>query len=129
MAPEQLRGRPCAASDQYSLGIVVYEWLCGIPPFTGSSSLEIAMKHISEPPQPLRAIVPSVSPTVEQVVMKAIAKDVEQRFESVQAFAVTLEQASLLDRSDIFASSSSTEQTLSESSLSGSPDDTQPMVT
>jgi len=123
MAPEQLRGRPCAASDQYSLGIVVYEWLCGTPPFSGPSSLEVALKHISEPPQPLRAIVPLISPAVEQVVMKAIAKDAGQRFESVQAFAVALEQASLLA-----SSCSSNEQTLPESPLSGSPDDTQPML-
>jgi serine/threonine protein kinase len=128
MAPEQLRGRPCEASDQYSLGIVVYEWLCGTPPFTGPSSLEIALKHISEPPQSLRAIVPSISPAVEQVVMKAIAKDAGMRFESVQAFAVALEQASLLDGSNPLTPASSTEHVLPENRVSGSSDDTQPML-
>ena len=128
MSPEQLRGRPCAASDQYSLGIVVYEWLCGTPPFTGPSSLEIAMKHISEPPQSLRAFVPLISLAVEEVVMKAIAKDAGQRFQSVQAFAVALEQASLLDGSSTFTPSSSTEHKLPDSLSSGSSDDTQPML-
>lgn len=128
MAPEQLRGRPCAASDQYSLGIVVYEWLCGIPPFAGPSSLEIALKHISEPPASLRAIVPSIPPSVEQVVMKAIAKDAGQRFESVQALAVALEQASLLDGNNTFTPSSSITQTPPESPLSDLSDDTQPML-
>lgn len=128
MAPEQLRGKPCTASDQYSLGIVVYEWLCGRPPFTGPSSLEIALKQISEPPPSLRTIVPSIPPTVEQVVMKAIAKDAEQRFESVQAFAIALEQASSLDESNMFVSSSAIEQALSESPSTDSPDDTQPML-
>lgn len=129
MAPEQLRGRPCAASDQYSLGIVVYEWLCGTPPFAGPSSLGIALKQISEPPPTLRAIVPAISPAVEHVVMKAIAKDIEQRFESVQAFSVALEQAGRLDESSKCSqSSSSIEQILPENLSTGSPDDTQPML-
>ncbi len=129
MAPEQLRGRPCAASDQYSLGIVVYEWLCGAPPFTGPSSLEIALKHISEPPPPLQAIVPSISSAVEQVVLRAIAKDAGQRFESVEAFAAALEQASRLDESRMSTSfSSSREQTFPENPSSSSSDDTQPML-
>ena len=127
MAPEQLRGRPCAASDQYSLGIVVYEWLCGTPPFTGPSSLEIALKQISRPPQPLRTVVPSIPPEVEHAVMKAIAKDVEQRFESVLAFAAALEQASLLNEGNKFAPPSSGEQPLPENLSTDSPDDTQPM--
>ncbi len=54
MAPEQIRGRPCLASDQYSLGVVVYEWLCGRCPFHGTSALEVAMKHLSALTQPLR---------------------------------------------------------------------------
>ena len=99
MAPEQIRGRPCLASDQYSLGIVVYEWLCGMHPFSGDSSIEVAMKHLSAAPQPLRDIVPEISPAIEQVVLRAIAKDPEERFESVQVFAAALEQAGLLDES------------------------------
>ena len=98
-APEQIQGRPCPASDQYSLGIVVYEWLCGNYPFTGSSALEVAMKHISVPPQPLHDIVPSISPAVEQVVLKALAKDPERRFASITDFAAALEQASFADES------------------------------
>ncbi len=49
MAPEQIQGRPRAASDQYALGIVIYEWLCGERPFHGSFS-EIATQHILAPP-------------------------------------------------------------------------------
>jgi eukaryotic-like serine/threonine-protein kinase len=129
MAPEQLRGRPCAASDQYSLGIVVYEWLCGTPPFTGPSSLEVALKQLSEPPRPLRDALPSISPAVEQVVMMAIAKDADKRFESVQGFAVALEQASLLDESSIFARPSpSIEQPLPPNPSTDSPDDTLPVL-
>ncbi|HWZ20334.1 MAG TPA: serine/threonine protein kinase, partial [Ktedonobacteraceae bacterium] len=93
-APEQIQGRPCSASDQYSLGIVVYEWLCGSYPFSGSSAIEVAMKHLSLPPQPLHDIVPSISPAVEQVVLKALVKDPERRFGSMIDFTAALEQAS-----------------------------------
>jgi eukaryotic-like serine/threonine-protein kinase len=129
MAPEQLRGRPCPASDQYSLGIVVYEWLSGIPPFTGSTSLEVALKHISEPPQPLRAIVPSISPPIEYVLMRAIDKDAGQRFESMQDFAAALAYASQLDQSSTSTQpSSSIEHPLPENPTTVSPDNTQPWL-
>jgi serine/threonine protein kinase/uncharacterized membrane protein len=93
MAPEQIEGKPRPASDQYSLGIVVYEWLCGERPFHGSLT-EIATQQLATPPPSLRARVPSISPEVENVVMKALAKDPHARFPSVEAFADALEQAS-----------------------------------
>jgi serine/threonine protein kinase len=92
MAPEQLRGKPCKASDQYSLAIVVYEWLCGETPFQGSS-LSIMKQHISATPPPLTKIVPTLSPQVDKVVQKALAKDPRQRFRSVSAFAYAFETA------------------------------------
>jgi eukaryotic-like serine/threonine-protein kinase len=95
MAPEQLRGEPCLASDQYALGIVVYEWLCGCCPFQGTSALKIAIQHISQPPKPLREMVPSIPPAVEHVVSKALAKEPTERFARIQDFAETLERASL----------------------------------
>ena len=94
MAPEQIRGQASPASDQYSLGIVVYEWLCGAYPFDGSTDLEIAVKQMNEPPPALRSHIPSIPDDVEWVVLKALAKDPQQRFASVQAFATALEQAS-----------------------------------
>lgn len=129
MAPEQIRGRPCPASDQYSLGIVVYEWVCGRCPFMGTSSMEVALKQLSEPPQLLRDSVPSISPAVEQVVMRVLAKDAEERFESVQDFAAALEQASFLDDSGLSAQPApSIEQQLPPIPQSGSPDDTLPTL-
>jgi serine/threonine protein kinase len=93
MAPEQLQGKPRLASDQYALGIVVYEWLSGNRPFHGSFS-EIASQHMFVPPAPLRERVSTISPALEEVVMTALAKDPHQRFGSVRAFATALEQAS-----------------------------------
>jgi predicted ATPase/DNA-binding NarL/FixJ family response regulator len=92
LAPEQLQGRSQPASDQYSLAIVVYEWLCGAPPFQGSA-LEIAVKHLTITPQPLREHLPELSPAVEEIVLQALTKTPEQRFSDVQEFADALERA------------------------------------
>ncbi len=90
MAPEQLKGKPRSASDQYALGVVAYEWLCGDPPFSGSVQ-QIAMQHLSVSPPPLK--VPTIPSTIEQVVLKALAKDPALRFPNVQAFSLALEEA------------------------------------
>jgi len=94
MAPEQIEGHPRPASDQYALGVVVYEWLCGERPFEGSVS-EVMAQHLSMPPIPLRERVPAIPAEVEQVVLRALAKDPKARFASVAAFSAALEQASL----------------------------------
>jgi len=93
MAPEQLQGKPRFASDQYSLGIVVYEWLTGDRPFKGAFS-EVANQHMHVPPPSLSERNPQISPDVEQVVMMALSKDPHQRFATISAFANALEQAS-----------------------------------
>jgi predicted ATPase/class 3 adenylate cyclase len=98
MAPEQIKGHPRTASDQYALGAMVYEWLCGQRPFDGSLS-EVMVQHLSMPPPPLRERVPTISPTVEQVVLRALAKDPNERFASVASFAQALEQACREDAS------------------------------
>ncbi len=92
MAPEQLQGKPRPASDHYSLGVVVYEWLSGERPFSGAF-VEIASQQMLTPPPPLYNRVPGISPAIEQVVLTALAKEPQQRFASVQAFAIALEQA------------------------------------
>ncbi|GCE22299.1 serine/threonine protein kinase [Dictyobacter kobayashii] len=92
MAPEMLQGRPVPASDQYALAIVLYEWLSGDYPFHGTFT-EIASQHLMVPPPPIKN--PAVSPEVEAVILRALAKRPEQRFESVQAFADAFEQSIL----------------------------------
>jgi serine/threonine protein kinase len=93
MAPEQWEDQVSPASDQYALGVMVYEWLCGERPFRGNW-VALYQKHTNEPPPPLCEKQPMISPAVEQVVMKALAKDPSQRFTNIQAFATALEQAS-----------------------------------
>src|SRR6266496_4036375 len=93
MAPEQIQGKPRPASDQYSLGIVVYEWISGDRPFHGSFT-EVCTQHLFAPLPSLKEKVPEILPQVAHVIAIALAKDPKQRFASVQAFARALEQAS-----------------------------------
>ena len=92
-APEQIQGKPRLASDQYALGIVVYEWLSGDRPFHGSFT-ELVGQHLTVPPPPLRAKLPTISPDIEHVILTALAKRPEDRFDSVRTFSNALEQAS-----------------------------------
>ncbi len=92
MAPEQLKGKPCAASDQYALGVVMYEWLCGCLPFDGPD-ISIVVQHLHEPPEPLREHVPTLSSEIEAVVLKALEKDPKQRFATVRELAAAFAEA------------------------------------
>jgi WD40 repeat protein len=93
MAPEQIRGKARPASDQYALGVVIYEWLSGMCLFKGLNFIEIAMQHILDDPPPLRENAPNITAEVEQVILRALAKEPKQRFPTIQEFVTTLEQA------------------------------------
>jgi WD40 repeat protein/tRNA A-37 threonylcarbamoyl transferase component Bud32 len=92
MAPEHIQGTAYPASDQYALGVMVYEWLCGEWPFNGDVTA-IWWQHINVAPPSLCKKVPELSSEVEDVVMRALAKDRHERFASVQEFADALEEA------------------------------------
>ena len=94
MAPEQLQHTLHIASDQYALGITTYEWLTGVRPFTGSP-LSIAFHQVKRPPPPFREQKVCLPLAVEAVVLKALAKDPDQRFASILDFSTALEQASI----------------------------------
>ena len=88
LSPEQARGHAVGPqSDLYSMGIVLYEMLTGELPFTGGSAVEIAMKQVSDTPPPLHEQNRLVSPAMEQVVMRALAKDPALRYPSARAMA------------------------------------------
>jgi len=93
MAPEQWQGKPLPATDQYALGIIVYEWLSSQCPFEGGT-LQLMYQHLHVPPPPIRAKVPALSPAVEQVIMKTLAKQPQERFARVADFATALHGAS-----------------------------------
>jgi serine/threonine-protein kinase len=85
LSPEQARGKPVdQRSDLYSLGIVLYELLTGTVPFTGDAAVEIAMKHLSNVPEPPSALRPGISHDLDAVVMRALAKDPDQRYASAE---------------------------------------------
>jgi serine/threonine protein kinase len=92
MAPEQFQGKPLPASDQYALGVVVYEWLTGDCPFQGSF-LEISGQHLYAAPPPMRERRLDLPAQVEDVVITALAKDPHERFARIHAFANALAQA------------------------------------
>ncbi|HEU5227441.1 MAG TPA: protein kinase [Ktedonobacteraceae bacterium] len=93
IAPERLQGHTQRASDQYSLAVIAYEWLCGQRPFNGKDDMEICAKHLSSAPPSLHSSFPSISQEVEQVVLKGLAKAPADRYSTVLEFAVALEKA------------------------------------
>ncbi len=82
MSPEQCSGSGgvTPASDVYSLGIVLYEMLSGVVPFSAETPLALALRHVSEPPRPLREIVPDVPEKLEAIAHQALAKRPGDRF-------------------------------------------------
>lgn len=95
IAPEQAvsSAQATAQSDLYSLGIVLFEILTGRVPFDDQSAMNVALKHIQEPPPPPTMINPDIPAQVEAVVMKALDKDPHNRFASGAAFVRSLETA------------------------------------
>ncbi len=99
LAPEQIRGKPVFASDQYALGVLAYEWLTGARPFQGRT-WELMQQHLMQAPPPLRERCPDLPVAVEQVVLRALAKDPRERYVSVSAFALALQRVGQADGQD-----------------------------
>ena len=85
LSPEQARGAAVdQRSDLYSIGVVLYEMLTGNVPFTGESPVEIAMKHLSDAPRPPSSIRPEIPPDLDMVVLRALAKNPDDRFQTAE---------------------------------------------
>ena len=94
ISPEQAEGSAATPkADQYALGVVAYELLTGQVPFGGDTPLAIYLKHVREAPQPPSALNPLVTPALEAVLLKALAKDPAERYANCQDFAAALRDA------------------------------------
>ncbi|NJC68772.1 Stk1 family PASTA domain-containing Ser/Thr kinase [Planosporangium thailandense] len=83
LSPEQARGESVdARSDVYSTGCVLYELLCGHPPFVGDNPVSVAYQHVREDPRPPSTSNPDVTPAIDAIVLKALAKNPANRYQS-----------------------------------------------
>jgi hypothetical protein len=94
MSPEQGSGHPVdQRSDLYSVGVMLYELLTGDLPFRAGSALAVVVKHVSEPPPPLRSVNSELPELLEPVVLRALEKSPEARYQSATEMAAALRQA------------------------------------
>lgn len=97
ISPEQARGGTVDfRADQYALGGIIYEMLCGSVPFSATTLIGLLRKHLSEPPIPLSQRAPErkIPPSLDALVLRLLSKNPDQRFASMQAVAQALEQES-----------------------------------
>jgi serine/threonine protein kinase len=93
MAPEQARGAMLdARSDIYSLGIMAYEMLVGHVPFIGVNAIHIITRHLNDTPKPLRSLNSTIPEAVEELVLRMIAKEPSERFDSMKALEAAIQR-------------------------------------
>jgi serine/threonine-protein kinase len=91
LSPEQAQGDSVGpSSDLYAIGILLYELLTGTVPFEGESVVAIALRHLSEPPRPPSTLVSSISPNLDAIVLRALAKNPADRFADADEFLAAL---------------------------------------
>ena len=94
MSPEQARGQePDRRSDVYSLGVVLYQMLAGVVPFSSTTPHAVLYAHIHNPPPPLARYNPAVIPAVQRIVQRALVKDPQQRYQQAGEIVAALQAA------------------------------------
>lgn len=94
LSPEQAKGQPVTeGSDLYSAGIMLYEMLTGHVPFEGDNSVAIALKHISDAPRPPVELNPKIPPALNDVILRALAKDLSRRYQTADEMSAHLRRA------------------------------------
>ena len=93
MAPEQSNGQHDYRSDIYSLGIILYQMLTGRVPFTAESPVAVSLKHIQVQPTPPRQLNPSIPQAIEDVILKALEKDPNERYQEARILAAAYKKA------------------------------------
>jgi serine/threonine protein kinase len=94
MAPEQARGANVTpAADVYAAGVVLYEMVTGEVPFKADAPYRVLIKHANEPPRPPSELVPGLAPAIEAVILRALEKAPERRFQSARDMRAELRKA------------------------------------
>ena len=104
MSPEQVQGkRGDVRSDVYALGAMLYELLTGYPPYRGDTALAVMAQHVQSSPAPFRSRVRGVPPALEAVTFKAMRRNPDARYQSMEALRSDLQSISTLDATTIWA--------------------------
>jgi hypothetical protein len=98
MSPEQFQGVVSKESDQYALGCIAYELWTGHALFSGADPVSLMYKHVSEAPVPLSKFNPNIPPSVEQAILKALAKQRHDRHVDIKEFIAALRMPSLIQK-------------------------------